>query len=439
MLQNIIVLNLLIGFMFAIVNANFLEKTSAITPTLALGFLLLSAYCAGNILERFKLPKISGYILAGLVFGPYVMALVPKEAVANLSFVNSLALAFIAFCAGGELKTSHLKHQVKSIVNLVISQTLIVFFGVSTAVFLLLVYFPVFTEIDNAKRLVISLIFGIISVARSPSSTIAVITETKAAGRYTDIVLSVTIVKDVAVIVLFGIVVSVSKTLISASATIEYSFFMVLIFEIIVAIILGIVLGHVFIYLIETVKVEFPVVIIGAGFLIIKFSHLFTSYLHESFNIAINFEPLLICMTAGFVVQNFSDFGDKFLNKMDRVSVIIYVAFFALTGISIDIEILRTAWIFGLILVGIRLAMLYVASIVSGVVSGDEPLIYKNYWLGFITQAGVSLGLLTEIVRRFPSIGLPIQSLLIAAITINQLLGPIAFKWALTRVGETNR
>ncbi len=439
MLQNVIVLNLLIGFMFAVVNVNFPGKTTVVTPTLALGFLLLSAYCTGNILQKLKLPKISGYILAGLAFGPYFLALLPKETASNLSFINSLALAFIAFCAGGELKISHLKYQVKSIIYLVICQTVIVFIGVSIAVYLLLAYFPIITGIDSAKRLVISLVFGIISVARSPSSTIAIITETRACGPYTNTVLSVTIVKDVAVIILFGIVLSASKALITASASIEYSFFFVLLSEIIVAIILGIALGYAFIYLIEVVKVEFPIVIIGSGFLVIKFSHLFTSYLLETFNIAINFEPLLICMTAGFVVQNFSKFGDKFLNKMDKVSIPIYVAFFALTGIAIDIEVLKTAWSFGLILVAIRLFMLYTASFISGVIAGDEPLIYKNYWLGFITQAGVSLGLLTEVVRRFPSIGLPIQSLLIAAITINQLIGPIAFKWALTKVGETNK
>ncbi|MBT7889536.1 MAG: hypothetical protein HN580_10980, partial [Deltaproteobacteria bacterium] len=77
-------------------------------------------------------------------------------------------------------------------------------------------------------------------------------------------------------------------------------------------------------------------------------------------------------------------------------------------------------------------------SYASGRLSGDRPLNYQNTWLAFITQAGVSLGLLTEVVRRFPEIGIPIQTILIAAITLNQLIGPIAFKFALNKVGETN-
>lgn len=439
MMQRVTVLILLLGVMFAIIHTNLFGSANDVSPTLVLGFLLLSAYCFGNILEKIRLPKITGYIVAGLVFGPYVIKIIPKETVNDLSFINSLALGFIAFCAGGELKFSHLKHQLKSIVNLVICQILVVFIGVSASAFFLVKYIPVFENIDNAKCLVISLIFGIISIARSPSSTIAIISETKAKGKYTNIVLSVTIIKDVAVIVLFGIVVSISKAIITSSASIEYLFFLILLFEIIVALILGTVLGKGIIYLIVNVKMEFPVVIIGVGFLVIKFSHLFTSYLHETHNIAINFEPLLICMTAGFVVQNFSKFGNEFLNKMNRTSLPIYIAFFAITGMSINIDVLKTSWIFGVIIVGIRLVMLYIASIISGIISKDEALIYKNYWLGFITQAGVSLGLLSEIARRFPTIGLPIQSLLIAAITINQLIGPIAFKKALNKVGDAKK
>jgi hypothetical protein len=92
----------------------------------------------------------------------------------------------------------------------------------------------------------------------------------------------------------------------------------------------------------------------------------------------------------------------------------------------------------GIIVFLSRVVMIYFGSFFSGKLSGDRPQIYKNTWLGFITQAGVSLGLLTEVVRRFPEIGIPIQSILIATITLNQLIGPIAFKFALKKVGESN-
>jgi Kef-type K+ transport system membrane component KefB len=121
---------------------------------------------------------------------------------------------------------------------------------------------------------------------------------------------------------------------------------------------------------------------------------------------------------------------------MDRVSFPIYIGFFAITGAKIDVDVLKTAWFLGLVVVISRTIMIYIGSFISGKLAGDPPRIYKNTWLGFITQAGVSLGLLSEVVRRFPDIGIPIQTILIAAITINQLVGPVAFKYALFKVGE---
>jgi hypothetical protein len=123
---------------------------------------------------------------------------------------------------------------------------------------------------------------------------------------------------------------------------------------------------------------------------------------------------------------------------MDRVSMPIYVAFFALSGAAINFEALSSGWMIGLMVVFIRAVMMYVGTYASSRVVGDPPRIYKYAWLGFITQAGVSLGLLAEVVRRFPEVGIYVQSILIAAITVNQIVGPIAFKWVLGFVGEAH-
>ncbi len=189
MAHRLIVLLLLSGIMSLMVHFNILNLTYNISPTLALGFLLLSAYCAGHILGKIRLPKVTGYIVAGLFFGPDILQFVNSQNVTELSFINSLALAFIAFCAGGELKSSNVLGEIKSIAYSVLFQTLIVFIGVGTFVFFLLDFIPAFSGFAVPVKIVVSLFFGIITVARSPSSTIAIISETKAQGNYTDIVL----------------------------------------------------------------------------------------------------------------------------------------------------------------------------------------------------------------------------------------------------------
>ena len=55
-----------------------------------------------------------------------------------------------------------------------------------------------------------------------------------------------------------------------------------------------------------------------------------------------------------------------------------------------------------------------------------------------VSQAGLALGLSVVIVKAFPSFGEGFRSLAIAAIAINEMVGPILFKFALDRAGETS-
>ncbi len=438
MRQRFMVFLILLGSMAIVTQTQLLSIREEVSSTLVLGFLLLTAYCVAFFLEKLGLPRITGFIVGGLVLGPYVMGFFDTKAIESLSFLNTLALAFIAFSAGGELKLKNIRSQLKIILFLLTGVTTVVFIGVTTTIYLFSNWIPFMAGYNPMIRIAISAIFGVIAVARSPSSTIAIISETKAKGSFTETVLSVTIVTDVLIIILFGMVISFCQVAMSSESALNLTFFAGLLFEICISFVMGFFLGRAAVFLIENVKVAFPVVLTGIGFIVIKFSHLLGSYLYDSLNIALNLEPLLICMAAGFTVQNFSRHGPTFLLRMDRVSFPIYIAFFALTGASINLDILRSGWFLGVIIVLVRMVMLFLGSYFSGRLAGDRPLNYQNSWLGFITQAGVSLGLLSEVVRRFPEIGTPIQTILIAAITLNQLIGPIAFKFALHKVGETH-
>lgn len=437
MLNKIISLFLALVTMSFIVHAG-LKLNQKDCPTLVLGFILIAAYCIGKLLEKIGLPGIVGYILTGLFMGPYFLKFYTSSAINELSFINNLALAFIAFCAGGELRLSNIRRILKPIIYYISGITLVVFTGITLLVFSISSLIPFLSGLNPGVKLAVSAIFGIITVARSPSSAIAIISETKSKGPYTDLVLSVSVAMDVIIIILFAVIISVCQIIIQTKGGMDLSFIAALILEIAIAFLLGYLLGKFIVFLIEKVKVEFAVVIIAMGFFVIEFSRLLGEYLHEVYNIGFEIEPLLICIAAGFTVQNFSDYGKKFLKRLDGVSLPIYIAFFAMTGAAMNINILRTGWLFGLIIVVARLILINIGSYFSGKLSKTPPKIYKNAWLGFITQAGVSLGLLTEVVRRFPDIGPSIQTILIAAIIMNQIIGPIAFKYGLKKVGETN-
>jgi len=436
MINKILALVLIIASMLFLIQLG-LGDYQENCPALVLGLILLAAYCFGFLLEKIGLPRIVGYILAGLFMGPFFLKLYTFQEVSSLAFINKLALAFIAFCAGGELRITNIRKAIKSIVYYISGVTVVVFIGTTSIVFLLSNAMPFMNDFNLTLRLAVSAIFGTIAVARSPSSAIAIISETKSKGRYTDIVLSVSVAMDVFIIILFAVVISLVQIFIKGQGGLNFSLIFSLLFEITVAFLLGFLLGKLIVFLIEKVHMEFPVVIIAMGFIVIEFSHLLGDYLYQVHDIRLELEPLLICMAAGFTVQNFSKQGENFLQRMDRVSLPIYIAFFAMTGAAMNLKVLRTGWLLGLVVFVVRLISIYVGSFVSGRLAKNQPKIYKNVWLGFITQAGVSLGLLSEVARRFPEIGPSVQTILVAAIIMNQIIGPIAFKYGLKKVGET--
>jgi len=407
------------------------------SPSLIVGFMLLSSYLTGEIITKLKLPKITGYIIGGLVFGPHILGFYKESMINELSFLNSMALAFIAFTAGAELRKKDFLKDLKVIVFLTFGVTFFVFIGVTASVFFLSGIIPFMKDLTVLSKIGIASIFGVISVARSPSSTIAIISETKSKGRYTSTVLSSTIVTDVLIIILFAITVSFGEILIKSTKKFDPGFILHLLAEIVLAFIIGFLLGRFILIMMSKFKVEFSILLIGLGFFVIKFSHLLGDYLTDTYTITLNLEPLLICMAAGFTVQNFSDKGEIFLKRMEKISIPIFLTFFSITGASINLVTLSRGWFLGLITFFSRIFTIFLGSFFSGKISGGIKSIYSYSWLGFLTQAGVSLGLLFEVIRRFPKIGPEIQTILIATITLNQIVGPVALKIGLMKAGDS--
>jgi Kef-type K+ transport system membrane component KefB len=199
--------------------------------TMTFGFLLLGAYLLGDVLSKFRFPKITGYILAGILFGPYVLDFVSVGTVRELKLIDDLALTFIALAAGGELRIRELRERRRSIALTVLFLTVIVFL------------FPFLEGKPVSHVLAVAAILGTFAVARSPSSAIAVISECKARGPFTEMVLGVTVVMDVLVIVVFAAVVSISQALVVPGSQMDFDFIMMVVVELSVSILGGILLG----------------------------------------------------------------------------------------------------------------------------------------------------------------------------------------------------
>ena len=404
--------------------------------TMTFGFLLLAAYLVGDTLSRFKIPRITGYILAGIVFGPHAFGLVSTSAVQELKLIDDLALTFIALAAGGELRLQELRQRGTSIALIVFFLTVIVSLGVAAFAFAARPLLPFLADASTAKVLIVAALLGVFAAARSPSSAIAVIHEAKARGPFTETVLGATVVMDVLIIFLFATVVSVGQAFVVPGGEMSFRFLDTIGIELAGSVLIGILLGWVISLYIEYVKAELVVFILAVAFLVTFFSRQFALALDHFYGASLHLEPMLICVTAGFWVQNFSRAGSLFMEQIDRSSLPIYVIFFSLTGAALDIAALRETWLIAVMTVAVRFVLVWLGAYLGSSLSGDPPPFRRMAGLSFITQAGVSLGLAGILIDRFPDWGAAFATTIVAIIAIDQLIGPIAFKYALDKVGE---
>ncbi len=401
------------------------------------GFLALASEQIGRAAKRMRLPVISGFLLAGILAGPYVLGMLTAEQTLQLRVIDELALAFIAFAAGAELQYRELRKQLRRIWWITLGIVATSYALVVPAFLWTMDAAPFLEGMGSRSRLAVGLIAGAILVSRSPSSLMALVSELRARGPFTRLLMGVTVALDVVVIMLFAVSSSVADVLLRAS---DFRAGLVLLVagELLVAALVGIAVGaavQVVLRLGRWLPVQSGAVLfIGLGV------YAASAWIRDATLVSAPFqvflEPLLVCMVAGFVVGNFSDYRGDFQRVLKASAPFVYLGFFTLAGASLDLGALRHAWRVALLLLVLRLVAIVVGTYLGGVASGAPPNVRRLTWLGMLTQAGIGLGLAKEVAVDFPEWGGAFATTMIAVIVVNQIFGPPPAKWLLRRVGE---
>ncbi len=413
---------------------------SALIPVLA-GFALiaLSASRIGDVFARWRLPLITGFLLTGVLAGPSILGLIPHGAPEHLRFLDQIALAFIGFAAGGELYLKELRGHLRSVVWTTVGLVLVTLvLGTLTASFLW-TSIPVFAALPSTARLIVAALAGSILIARSPSSAIAIVRELRARGPFTQTVLGVTVIMDAVVIIIFTTIATIAGTTLSGHS-VDPLFLVQLVLNIALSALIGWTIGKALALLLRSAApIQVSVVtILGLGWGVFAFAEFINLWSHARLPFDILIEPLLVCMIAGITVTNFTDQRQRFAKLLHNMGPAVYVVFFTLTGASIDLGVLAGTWRIALALAGVRLVSIALGAGLGGALGGAPGRHNRVAWAGYITQAGVGLGLAKEVADEFPVWGLEFATILIAVIVINQIIGPPLFKWVLRHVGESH-
>jgi len=421
--------------------SEFIDKWDFDVLVYLVAFMII-AVASGQIALQFKiikLPLITGFLVIGLLSGPEILGLIDKEAVNSLSFLNDIALAFIAFAVGSELYLKDLRSKIRSIIIMTITQIFITFFLVSGIFYLLGSYLPFIKDMSSAALVAISLLAGTIAIARSPASAIAIINELRARGPFTQISLGVTVIKDFVVIIIFAAIFTLSKSLINST---EFKIFSII--QVLLELILAIGFGFLIWQLIKMTlsltisHVYKKIAVLSIGFLVYFSSAIISKTVFAKFGIGLHIEPLLVCIIGSFLITNYSDFKNDFIKIIKETGPIVYIVFFTLTGAMISIEVVISFWFVSLIIFGARIVALILAAYTGSLLAGDPPLFRKISWMPYVTQAGVSVGLATIIATEYPDWGPQFAIIMISVIVLNQIIGPPLFKWSLHLAKESH-
>ncbi len=394
---------------------------------LAIGFALIAASLTGELFERFRLPRISGYLFFGIVCGPYASAILTPSMARELQVINGVAIALIAFIAGLEINFARLRPQLKAMLTMGGVMIGLMWFTLSAIFFAAWPWLPIAPDVAMVPRAAMATLLATVTVSFSPTVSIAVITESRARGPLAELVLALVVLADLSLILLFTLSMeSVRFALGSGQA--GHGILSGLAWEIFGSFAFGGIVGAAFAFYLRHVGREVTVMMLGLAVLL------------SQVGAALHFEPLLAALGAGLVVENIAPpEGDALRLAVERGALPVLVLFFAAAGANLHLGALRQVGLLAVGIAGLRLLLIRVTARIGARVARLEGTPPSLAWMGLVSQAGVTLGLAILINAEFPDWGARLYALIVSMITLHEAIGPILFRSALTRAGEIGR
>lgn len=396
---------------------------------MAVGAAIIGGLYLGKAVRLVGLPSLIGYMFFGVIMGASILGVFNEQAVSSLQFITDIALAMIALIIGSELNLKALARLGKGIIFVILSESLFAFILVTASLYLL------------TKDFALSIVFGALAPASAPAGTVAVIQENNARGNLTKALYAVVGFDDGLAIIIFGLSSAVAEKMLIAenSSAVANSIFSGLlhsVFEIILCIVVGGLLGLLYSLLVKKLKQLAEIPALTFGFVILA----------TGTAVKFGFSLILTNMMLGFVLANTSTMLSvrKSISQLKNYMPLLFILFFFLAGAHLDISVLPSLGLLGAVYIMARTAGLMGGAWLGATTGKLESKIRKYLGMGILSQAGVAIGLSLVIQQKFSEIGsthaLHIASVVITTITatsiVFEIIGPLLTKYGLRKAGE---
>ncbi len=395
---------------------------------LAIGIMIIVGFFGGTIANRFKFPRITGYIIIGILLSPSLLNIISAATIKNLDIITDISLGIIAFLIGGSLRLETLRKLGRSIAWITPFQSL----GAWLLVTLLLAFLaPLILTIPNATfsqtYFPMAFIIGAISCATAPAATMAVIQQFKAKGPLTTTLLAVVALDDAIAVIAFAIALGIYQPLVNGGNISFYQMLGLPFVYIVASIVIGILFGFALIYMAKLVRRRelLLVVVFGMIMLCIGVTDL------------LGISLILASMVAGFVVVNRAKKNEMFL-VVEGIEDVIFAMFFVLAGLHFDLGVMKAAGILALLIVLGRCLGKYFGARAGATISHAPGEVKKYLGLALLPKAGVTIGLALLAKSAFPTFGAIMVNAILASVIINELIAPLLTKYAIFKAGEAS-
>ena len=399
---------------------------------------LLVGLLLSRVAKVLKFPAVTAYLVAGIVIGPFCLRMLGIEgvdiaalkSVSDFKIISDVALGFIAFSIGNEFRLSQLKQTGKQATVIGILQAVVT----TLLVDIVLVIFAITTGKISVS---VAIVLGAIAAATAPAATLMVVKQYKAKGPLTDILLPVVALDDAVGLVIFAVSFGIAKALSLGGAISIASVVLNPLIEIVASLLLGLIMGVLFTFTEKFFKsnskrlsISITYVLLTVAFSMLEFN--ITSDIHLSFS------PLLVCMMLGTVFCNLCDFSAELMDRADRWTAPLFILFFVLSGAELNFLVFGDVYVIivGVLYIIARSAGKYVGAFGSAALAGSSPTIKKYLGVTLLPQAGVALGMSLQAEQVLGADGILIRNIVLFAVLIYELFGPMLTKIALTKAGD---
>ncbi|KAF0190133.1 MAG: Kef-type K+ transport system membrane [Desulfobulbaceae bacterium] len=400
--------------------------------TMTIAVLLAAGLLAAKMCQRWRLPSVTAYILAGLLLGPSGFALVTRESLGGgLDHFSHIALMLIAFGVGEHLELKTLRGQARSVLWIAVCEALGAFILVTLALFLVMQLSGLQIEgWAGSDYLVLSILLGAVAASGSPAVTLLVVRELKAHGPFTTSLLAMVAIDSGLALMILGLAVSLVHSILGQAGS---SLLLVAgngLLEIVASLILGVGTGFSLDLAAKRFKNRGEILVGGLALLL----------LCSEGSVYLGLSPLLAGMAAGFTLVNRAERDVRLFRALNFFEPPVYVIFFTLVGIGFDLKLLGTAGLVGVVYFLTRICGKILGVKVGGRLGQASPVVRQYMGVALVPQAGVAVGLLYFLtgdpaLAAYSAITTPVG---LTGVFLSQLFGSSCLRSALIRSGEAS-